>query len=281
MFRHVFAFELRYQVRQPLLWGMAAIFFVLSFVATITDALGIGGAIGSLNRNAPYVVVRMLGNLSLVGVFIVVAFVATAVLRDFERGTDELVFSRPIRVRDLLLGRFAGSLFAVCGCFAFAALGLLAGSLAPWMDPESLGPLDVRPHIYGLAALAFPSFVILGAVFFALATRVRHIAAIYVALVGLLVAYFVATALFGDLENQKAAAILDPFGLDCVRPPDALLDDRREELAAADGTGRPALEPSVVAHDQSQRVGGRDCQVPLRHPGTESPAERTGRRLVV
>ena len=213
MFRHVFTFELRYQVRQPLLWGMAAIFFVLSFVATITDALGIGGAIGSLNRNAPYVVVRMLGNLSLVGVFIVVAFVATAVLRDFERGTDELIFSRPIRVRDLLLGRFAGSLLAVCGCFAFAALGLLAGSLAPWMDPESLGPLDVRPHIYGLAALAFPSFVILGAVFFALATRVRHIAAIYVALVALLVAYFVATALFGDLENQKAAAILDPFGL--------------------------------------------------------------------
>jgi ABC-2 type transport system permease protein len=213
MFRHVFAFELRYQTRQPLLWGMAAIFFVLSFVATITDALGIGGAIGSLNRNATYVVVRMLGNLSLVGVFMVVAFVATAVLRDFERGTDELVFSRPVRPRDLLLGRFAGSLVAVCGCFAFAAVGLVAGSLAPWMDPESLGPLDLRPHVYGLVALAFPSFVILGAVFFALATRVRHIGAIYVALVALLVAYFVATALFGDLESQKVAALLDPFGL--------------------------------------------------------------------
>ena len=213
MFRQVFAFELRYQARQPLLWAMAAIFFVLSFIATITDALGIGGAIGSLNRNAPYVVVRMLGNLSLVGVFIVVAFVATAVLRDFERRTDELVFSRPLRARDLLLGRFAGALVAVCACFAFTALGLLAGSLAPWMDPESLGPLDLRPHVYGLVALAFPSFVILGAVFFALATRVRHIAAIYVALVAILVAYFVATALFSDLENRCVAALLDPFGL--------------------------------------------------------------------
>ena len=139
MFRQVFAFELRYRARQPLLWAMAAIFFVLSFIATITDALGIGGAIGSLNRNAPYVVVRMLGNLSLVGVFIVVAFVATAVLRDFERRTDELVFSRPLRARDLLLGRFAGALVAVCACFAFAALGLLAGSLAPWRAPRSCG----------------------------------------------------------------------------------------------------------------------------------------------
>ena len=213
MFRQVLAFELRYQIRQPLLWAMAAIFFVLSFVATITDALGIGGAIGSLNRNAPYVVVRMLGNLSLVGVFIVVAFVATSVLRDFERGTDELVFSRPIRTRDLFVGRFAGSLIAVCACFAFAALGLLVGSLTPWMDPETIGPLDVRPHVYGLGVLAFPSFAILGAVFFSLATRVRHIAAVYVALVALLVAYFVATAMFGDLESQKTAALLDPFGL--------------------------------------------------------------------
>jgi ABC-type transport system involved in multi-copper enzyme maturation permease subunit len=88
MILHVIAFELRYQVRQPLLWATAAIFAVLSFIATITDALAIGGAIGSLNRNAPYVVMRMLGDLSLIGVFMVVAFVATSVLRDFERGCD-------------------------------------------------------------------------------------------------------------------------------------------------------------------------------------------------
>ena len=42
MLKHVIAFELRYQVRQPLLWAAAAIFAVLSFIATITDALAIG-----------------------------------------------------------------------------------------------------------------------------------------------------------------------------------------------------------------------------------------------
>ena len=93
----------------------------------------------------------------------------------------------------------------------------------------------MQPHLYGLAVLAFPSFVILGAVFFALATRVRHIAAIYVALVALLVAYFAASAMFGDLESQQAAALLDPFGLTAFDLADALLDDRGEELAAAPG----------------------------------------------
>ncbi len=114
MFLRVAAFELRYQLRQPLFWAVAAMFAVLSFTATITDALAIGGAIGSLNRNAPFVVVRMLGNLSLVGAFMIVAFVATSALRDFEHRTDELVFSRPVRHPDLLFGRFAGSVLA-CG----------------------------------------------------------------------------------------------------------------------------------------------------------------------
>ena len=34
MFRAIVAFELRYQRRQPLLWGAAALFAMLGFVAT-------------------------------------------------------------------------------------------------------------------------------------------------------------------------------------------------------------------------------------------------------
>ena len=213
MFRAVAAFELRYQMRQPLVWAMALLFLVLSFIATVTDALGLGGAIGSLNRNASFVVIRMIGNLSLIGVFMVVAFVATSVLRDFDHGTDELIFSRPVRGAELLAGRFVGSVVATCAAFSMSAVGMLAGSLVPWMDKESLGPLDLRPYLVGLIALAFPTFVILGSLLFALATRVRHIAGVYAALVGLLVAYFVASAMLGNLENRQVASLLDPFGL--------------------------------------------------------------------
>jgi ABC-type transport system involved in multi-copper enzyme maturation permease subunit len=216
MFRHIVRFELRYQLRQPLLWVTAAIFAALAFIASSTDALEIGGPIGALNRNAPYVVVRMLGGMSLFGVFIVVAFVATAALRDFECFTDELVFSRPVPARDLLLGRFCGSLLAACGCFACAAIGLVLGGLMPWLDPARVGPLDVRPHLFGLVALAFPSFFVLGAFFFALASRLRHVVWVYVALVALLAAYFAAGAMFGDLESRRAASFLDPFGLVAV-----------------------------------------------------------------
>ncbi len=73
--------------------------------------------------------------------------------------------------------------------------------------------IDLRSYVFGLMLLAWPTFIILGALFFALAGRVRHIVAVYVALVALLVAYFAASAMFGDLESQRTAAWLDPFGL--------------------------------------------------------------------
>ena len=213
MLRHIVAFELRHQLRQPLFWGTAGVFAMMSFVATVTDTLQIGGAIGSVNRNSPYVVVRMLGDLSLLASFMVVAFVATSVLRDFERRTDEIVFSRPIRPRELLVGRYAGSVAAACLCVLGAAIGLLLGSVMPWLEPERIGPFSPAPYLYGLMAFAFPNFAIVGAIFFAVASRVRSLAATYAALVALLVGYFAAMAMSGDLESRDPAAWLDPFGL--------------------------------------------------------------------
>jgi hypothetical protein len=151
--------------------------------------------------------------MSLFGSFLAVAFVATSAVRDFEAGTDELVFSRPLDARVLLLGRFLGALAAACAAFAGAALGLFLGGLVPWLDPARVGPHDPRPHLFGLLVLAFPSLAIVGSLLFALACRLRHVVWAYVALVALLVAYFAAGAAFTELHDQHAAALLDPFGL--------------------------------------------------------------------
>jgi ABC-2 type transport system permease protein len=289
MLRQIVRFELRYQLRQPLLWATAAIFAALAFIASSTDALEIGGPIGALNRNAPQVVVRMLGGMSLFGIFIVVAFVATSALRDFERGTDELVFSRPVRPRDLLLGRFLGSLLAACGCFTFAAVGLVLGGLMPWIDPARVGPFDLRPHVFALGVLVFPSFVIFGAFFFALATRVRHVMAVYAALVALLVAYAAAGAMFGDLESQHRAALLDPFGLASfdLQTRYWTVSEKNSRLPALAGElltnrllwmglGLSALAFAVSRFRYDQTGRRRKDPAPL---ATEPPAGDAGRRI--
>ena len=207
------AFEIRYQLKQPLFWLTAVFFAVMTFGATTTDSVQIGGSIGNVHRNAPYVIIRMLGVMSTLGLFVLVAFVASSILRDFERGTHELIFSRPIKKRDYLLGRFLGSFAIAVGCFSFAALGILIGSFMPWLEPERLGPLDLRPYLFGVLVIAAPNFLMLGAAFFALASRTRSMMSTYLGLIGFFVVYLLSIQMLTDVENVRAAALLDPFGM--------------------------------------------------------------------
>jgi ABC-type transport system involved in multi-copper enzyme maturation permease subunit len=240
MLRPIATSELRHQLRQPLLWATSGVFFTLAFIATTTDAFQVGAGMGSLKRNGPYAVASLLGNLSVMGSFVAVAFVAATALRDFERRTDELVFSRPVQPRELLAGRLLGGLVAAFLAFASAALGSLLGGLMPWLDPELVGPFSFVPHLYGLGVIALPTLTVLGCFFFALATRVRSVFAVYVALVALLAAYFTAMVLLGDLENRTLAAFLDPYGM-------AAFDQATRYLTVAErNTSLPPLAGALL-----------------------------------
>ena len=49
-------FELREQLRSPMLWLMAGLFALLAFGAAASDSVQIGGGIGNVHRNAPTLV---------------------------------------------------------------------------------------------------------------------------------------------------------------------------------------------------------------------------------
>src|SRR5690349_20480560 len=105
MFAEFLSFELRSRLRQPTVWLFAGLFALMAFGATTTEAVSIGGGSGLTAINSPFVIAEMLGVLSVLGVLIVTAFVATAVVRDYEQRTYSLFYTCPIRRRDLLFGR--------------------------------------------------------------------------------------------------------------------------------------------------------------------------------
>ena len=67
MLLRILLFELRYQIRQPLFWIATALFFLLTFGAVTTDAITVGGAIGSIHRNAPFVIFQLLAVMTAIG----------------------------------------------------------------------------------------------------------------------------------------------------------------------------------------------------------------------
>ena len=121
-----FRFELRQQLRSPVLWLLGTLVALVAFAALTTDAVQVGGAIGNVHRNAPRVVIGLSVAFSLIGMLFVAMSVHAALLRDFELGTAELIFASPIRRRDFVLGRIGAAVVA-CLC----VYGLIVGGMSP------------------------------------------------------------------------------------------------------------------------------------------------------
>ena len=89
----VFRFEVRYQRRSPLFLAVGGFFFMMTFLAMASESVTIGGGTDALNLNAPYVIVQTHLVFSFIGMFAAVAFVATAITRDYESKTAEILFT--------------------------------------------------------------------------------------------------------------------------------------------------------------------------------------------
>jgi ABC-2 type transport system permease protein len=207
----IFWFEIRYHLRQPLFYLVTFALSVLLFIAG-TDH-GTGGASGRLHLNAPAVIIEQLVKWIYLVLFLMTAFVASAAVRDFERRTSELFFSKPISRFDYLTGRFAGTMVVCILPYLVGTGALAASAFMPGLDPARVGPFRLAPYAFALGVLIIPTLLALGAAFYALASWTRSTLATYVGVV----AFFAASAAAGlaasRLETQWIGQLLDPFGV--------------------------------------------------------------------
>ncbi|MEX1365745.1 MAG: M1 family aminopeptidase [Nannocystaceae bacterium] len=206
-------FELRYRLRQPAVYIFSVVFALLTFGAMTSDAVTIGGGSGQTAINSPFVITQMMGIMSAVSAVLVTAFVSTAITRDFELSTDALFFTKPIRKLDLLAGRFVGAVVVAGIVMVAAAAGMALGTAMPWLDAERLVPFSAAPYLYVLGVFVLPNLLVMGSLFFAIATLTRRVLPAYVGVVAFFVIFSVADSFIADLDNDMLAALFDPFGL--------------------------------------------------------------------
>jgi ABC-2 type transport system permease protein len=212
MFREFFRFELRYQLASPLPWVVGLVFALLAFAATTSEIITIGEGIGNAHRNAPYVILTFLDVFSTLGMFVAVALIAQPLLRDFELGTEELFFSKPLNKATYLWGRFAaGSLMALI-VMIITALGMMLGGFMPWIDPQRLGSFSLAPYLWGFGIIIIPNLLFTGALLALLAVTTRRLLLVFVGVVAFLALWSIAGALTKDIQYQTIAALIDPLG---------------------------------------------------------------------
>ncbi len=208
-----FRFELRQQLRSPLLWMMGALFAALAFGAAATDVIRLGGGIGNVHRNAPMIVVQFLGIFTFIGMLFIAMSINGALLRDFEQGTAELIFASPIKRRDYVGGRIAA---AVLGClliYALIGFGIFIAQFMPWIDAERLGPVTLYPYVWAFAVIVLPNLLFTAALLSLLAIVTRSILWVYIGVLGFFILSGVSAVLLRDLDSVWIATLAEPLGM--------------------------------------------------------------------
>ncbi|MEO8033282.1 MAG: ABC transporter permease subunit, partial [Acidobacteriota bacterium] len=213
MFKELYTFEIRYLLKQPLFYILFTLFFFITFGATTSDAVSLGGALGNVHRNAPYVIMQFLAVMSVFGVLSTTAYVAGSIHRDIEFGTDALFFSSPLKKTTYLLGRFFGSFTIASAVYIGVVVSIIIGSFMPWIDKDRLGAFSLTPYVFSFFVLVVPTLFLFGTIFFCVAALTRSLMATYASAVGFYVVYGVVETFAGQVENERLASLFDPFGL--------------------------------------------------------------------
>ncbi|GHA72322.1 ABC transporter permease/M1 family aminopeptidase [Cognatilysobacter bugurensis] len=208
-----FRFELREQLRSPVIWLLALLFAALAFSAAGSETIQIGGSIGNIHRNAPTVVATWLALFSFLGMLIVTLVVSSALLRDFDQGTAELVFSAPVRRRDYLAGRLAAAFVISLSMYVLVGIGMFVAQFMPWVEPERLGPVSLTPYVWGFGVFVIPNLLFTGALLALLAALTRSILWVYIGVIAFFVLYGVSGVILADLDNRGLASMLEPLGI--------------------------------------------------------------------
>jgi aminopeptidase N len=215
MFASIAGFEFRYQVKSPLFWVGAVLFFLLTFGSVASDNIQIG-ATSNVHVNAPTAIIQTMQIFCLFFMFVSTAFAAGVVVRDEETGFGPIVRSTRVTKGAYLLGRFCGAYGAVLLAFLAVPLGHILGSAMPWLDPAKVGRLRIGDYLYAYVVLVVPTLFLLSAGFFALAAVTRSMMATYLGLVAFLIVYLVAIALTAKPELRGVMGYAEPFGIAAI-----------------------------------------------------------------
>lgn len=216
MFRTFFNFELRSWLRAPMPWIFLFLFALMTFFATVTDNLTIGGSFGNIYKNAPFVIQNWYAVFSVLSLLLMTAFLNTAAIRDFENKTSQIVFSSPVNKAGYYFGHFFGaflvSLIPMLGVSLGMWIGVGVNSLTDWVEPERFGPFEIQGHINSFTSIVIPNALFGGGILFTVAALTRSTLYSFISAMVLLVAYIVSGNIVGDIENEVMAALFDPFG---------------------------------------------------------------------
>ncbi|PRX54445.1 M1 family aminopeptidase [Flagellimonas meridianipacifica] len=217
MFKTFFFSEIKYTLRQPLVYVFLFIFALMEFFPMVSDAVQIGGAIGNFHRNSPFTLTKHVTVLCLLSLVMVITFFNNAALRDFNNGFDEILFSTPLYKSGYFFGRFFGALLVstlpLLGVFVGMLTGTYMNTIFGWMDNSLFGSFNFEMFLNNYLLFILPNMFLAGAIIYALANVWRSTAISFLGGLLIISMYLISTTLTSDIHTESIAGLLDVFGI--------------------------------------------------------------------
>lgn len=217
MFKTFFISELKYTLKQPMVYIFIFILALMEFFATVSDNVQVGGAIGNVYRNSPYTLTLHVTIFCIFSLLMAAAFFNNAALRDHNNEFNEILFTTPLSKPGYFFGRFFGALLVstlpLLGVFIGMLLGTYMNSIFGWMDTSRFGDFYLETFINNYLLFILPNMFLAGAVIYAMANKWKSTVISFVGGLVIIVAYIVSGSLMSDVDNETIAALSDIFGI--------------------------------------------------------------------
>ena len=213
-FWEFFTFELKLRAKSLSTYVYFALFFALSFMAIAVDDFVNAGndkvlLNGPLSTSIVYIIFTFFGCIIIAAIF------GTSILRDFQRDTYQIIFTKPITKFAYLGGRWAGSFVTTVCVFFGLILGEATGTLAPWADHARIAHGAFHWYLHAFLLITVIQIFFLGSIFFTIAALTRKLFVVYLQGVVFFVVYLVINVIFSATRSLEHfwSAIFDPVGL--------------------------------------------------------------------
>ncbi|KAA6456403.1 hypothetical protein DYQ86_24995 [Acidobacteria bacterium AB60] len=216
LFWEFFRFELKFRFKSISTYVYFGIWFFFAFLCIASESFGpIASGNGKVLLNGPYANLYNDVFACFFGLIIVAAIFGTSILRDFQRDTTQILFTKPITKFAYLGGRWAGSFLATVFAFSGLVLGEIAGSFAPSADQTRIAPIHLWWYVQPFLSLVVVQIFFTGTLFFAIAAITRRIFIVYLQGAALFMLYLMGLAAFGATRATKLfwPGVFDPVGI--------------------------------------------------------------------
>lgn len=215
-FQEFFLFELKFRFRSISTYVYFAIWFFFSFLCVASESFGpVAFGNGKVLLNGPYANSFNDIYATFFGIIIIAAIFGTSILRDFQRDTTQIIFTKPISKFAYLGGRWFGSFIITVIVFFGLIPGEILGTLAPWADHARIAHAPLSWYFQPFFSIVVVQIFFLGSLFFLVGALSRRVFIVYLQGAGVLAVYlFYAGAFLSTRSlNRFWPGIFDPIGL--------------------------------------------------------------------